>query len=199
MLATPNASIATDQSVTPIVVKLLENAGAILERDSLAAKACLARASALLKAALDSQAQESGQAAVRSVVRGGLAPWQIRKVALYIEDNLESTIKLDALSELTRLSTSYFTRAFKESFGIPPHAYVVQQRIRRAQEMMLSTDEPLSQIAIICGLCDQAHFSKLFRRIVGTSPNAWRRQRRVGPLDVTSAVSHEPSVSRMAA
>jgi transcriptional regulator GlxA family with amidase domain len=122
-------------------------------------------------------------------VRGGLAPWQIRKVVSFIESHLDATIRLDALSELSRLSTSYFTRAFRESFGISPHAYVIQQRIQRAQGMMLSTDEPLSQIAIACGLCDQAHFSKLFRRIVGASPNAWRRERRAAPADLPLSIA----------
>jgi transcriptional regulator GlxA family with amidase domain len=175
----PNDVAGTELSVTPVVMKLLESAGASLERDSSAAKACLARATALLQGALDRQARSMAGTPTRSTARGGLAPWQIRKVVDFVESNLETSVRLESLSEVSRLSISYFTRAFRESFGLSPHAYVIRQRIRRAKEMMLTTNDPLGQIAIACGLCDQAHFSKLFRRLVGASPNAWRREHRI--------------------
>ncbi len=53
-------------------------------------------------------------------------------------------------------------------------------RLKRAQEMMLASSEPLSQIALACGFSDQAHLCKAFRRDVGESPNAWRRRPDVG-------------------
>ena len=110
--------------------------------------------------------------------RGGLAPWQIRRVTEYIEEHLASTIRLQDLAGIARLSHSHFCRAFKESLGHPAHAYVMRRRVHRAQGLMLSTTESLSQIAALCGMADQAHFCKLFRRLVGESPNAWRRARR---------------------
>jgi AraC-like DNA-binding protein len=110
--------------------------------------------------------------------RGGLAPWQVRRVTAYIEDRLASTIRLHDLATLARLSHSHFCRAFKESLGQPAHAYVMLRRVHRAQTLMLTTCEPLSQIAAQCGMADQAHFCKLFRRLVGESPNAWRRSHR---------------------
>jgi transcriptional regulator GlxA family with amidase domain len=54
----------------------------------------------------------------------------------------------------------------------------MRRRVHRAQGLMLTTTESLSQIAVQCGMADQAHFCKLFRRLVGESPNAWRRARR---------------------
>lgn len=115
----------------------------------------------------------------RSVVtRGGLAPWQVRRVTEYIEANLASTIRLQDLAQIARLSHSHFCRAFKESVGHPAHAYVMRRRVLRAQGLMLNTVDSLSQIAAQCGMADQAHFCKLFRRLVGESPNAWRRARR---------------------
>jgi AraC family transcriptional regulator len=115
----------------------------------------------------------------RSIVaRGGLAPWQVRRVTDYIEANLAATIRLQDLARIARLSHSHFCRAFKESVGHPAHAYVMRRRVQRAQALMLNTVDSLSQIAAQCGMADQAHFCKLFRRLVGESPNAWRRARR---------------------
>jgi AraC-like DNA-binding protein len=113
-----------------------------------------------------------------AVIRGGLAPWQVRRVTGYIEEHLASTIRLQDLAGIARLSHSHFCRAFKESIGHPAHAYVMRRRVQRAQGLMLTTAESLSQIAAQCGMADQAHFCKLFRRLVGESPNAWRRARR---------------------
>ena len=115
---------------------------------------------------------------VGSATRGGLAPWQVRRVTDYIEEHLSSTIRLQDLAGVARLSHSHFCRAFKESLGHPAHAYVMRRRVHRAQGLMLTSGESLSQIAALCGMADQAHFCKLFRRLVGESPNAWRRARR---------------------
>lgn len=112
--------------------------------------------------------------------RGGLAPWQMRRVAAHIEANLASTIRLSDLAKLVKLSHSHFCRAFKESFGQPAHAYVMRRRVELAQGLMLTTSEPLSRIAATCGMADQAHFCKLFRRLVGETPNVWRRVHREG-------------------
>ncbi len=90
-------------------------------------------------------------------------------------------IRSSELATLVRLSPAHFSRAFRNSFGCSPLEYVTRRRMERAQGLMLSTDTPLSQIALDCGLADQAHFSRLFRRVVGETPRAWRRAR-VAPL-----------------
>jgi AraC family transcriptional regulator len=89
---------------------------------------------------------------------------------------MESTVRVQDLSEVARLSTSYFSRAFKISTGKSMHEFIVRRRMERAQELMLTTNASLCQIALACGLCDQAHFSRLFRRVVGMSPSVWRRR-----------------------
>jgi AraC-like DNA-binding protein len=68
-------------------------------------------------------------------------------------------------------------RAFKESFGCAPHAFLIRRRMERAQGLMLTTDEALGQIALACGLADQSHLTRLFQKWVGESPAAWRRAR----------------------
>ncbi len=110
-------------------------------------------------------------------VRGGLAPWQIRMVSSHIDAGLDTSITTDALARLVRLSPSHFMRSFKVSFGASPHRYLVQRRIERAQGLMLTTDAPLGQIALECGLADQSHLAKLFHKSVGETPGAWRRSR----------------------
>ena len=113
-------------------------------------------------------------------VRGGLAPWQKRKVDRYIRQRLERTLRVKDLAEQASLSVSHFCRAFKESFGVSPHLHLTRLRVERAQRLMLTTQDPLSQVALACGMADQAHLSKLFRREVGEPPNAWRRRNRTG-------------------
>jgi transcriptional regulator GlxA family with amidase domain len=110
------------------------------------------------------------------LLRGGLAPWQARRVAAYVQDNIGSSLRASELSRLVRLSYSHFNRAFKVSFRQTPTSYIMNQRVKLAQEKMLTTAHPLSQVALECGLCDQAHFSRMFRRIVGQSPRLWRTQ-----------------------
>jgi AraC-like DNA-binding protein len=110
-------------------------------------------------------------------VPGGLAPWQVRTLKTHIELNLAANILTRDLASVVKLSPFHFCRAFRESFGMTPHAYLVQRRLERAQGLMLTTDAALSQIAVECGLSDQPHLNKLFRKLVGQSPAAWRRAR----------------------
>ena len=118
----------------------------------------------------------------RQELRGGLSPWQIRKVTSHVEAHLDRSIRNDDLASLVRLNPSHFGRAFRNSFGEPPHEYVIRRRVERAQGLMLSTDAPLSEIALDCGLADQSHLTRLFRRVAGESPRAWRRARTGEPI-----------------
>lgn len=128
----------------------------------------LARAAALLRMARAPQTA-AGEP------KGGLAPWQIRKVSAHIESNLDQPLRSGELARLVRLSPAHFSRTFRSSFGCTPLQYVMRRRVQRAQRLMLSSDTPLAQIALDCGLADQAHFSRLFRKVVGMPPRAWRR------------------------
>jgi AraC family transcriptional regulator len=117
------------------------------------------------------------------VVCGGLAAWQMRKVIAHVEANLSRHIHVQELARLVNLSASHFCRTFKCAFGASPSHYVIRRRIEVAQAMMLRTSEPLRSIAVNCGMCDQQHFTRSFRRIVGETPSMWRRTRR-GSMNV---------------
>ncbi len=158
-------------------------AGASLSPDSLAqliahmmdddhegARSLLSRAAALLE-----PAGAPIIAKATTPARGGLARWQIRKVLEHIDANLELMIRVADLAAITRLSPSYFCRAFKKSLGDTPHGYIMRKRIDRSRRLMVSTEHGLAEIAAACGLTDQAHLSRLFLRFVGQSPAAWRR------------------------
>lgn len=114
---------------------------------------------------------------LRSIKHGQLAPWQLRRVTDYLAAHLAEDIPLQILSDLVKLSRSYFSRAFKISTGLAPHQWLLQARICKAKQLLLETDRPLAQIAIDVGFADQAHFTRTFRREAGESPGAWQRAR----------------------
>jgi AraC family transcriptional regulator len=166
-----DAPIPRENSETP--AGLLATATAVLDTDLHAAKMYIGRAAALLGLDL---VKAASPATAHSRVRGGLAPWQAKRLRAYIAHNLASNIRATDLAAIVHLSTSHFFRAFRETFGQAPLAYIMKQRVLRAQELMLSSPRSITEIALHCGMCDQPHFTRVFRRIVGLSPGDWRRQ-----------------------
>ena len=160
-----------------VMTELCTAVRSALDDERVTAEDSLRRATEILR--------EIGSKEVTTVeqVRGGLSPWQIRKVASFVEANLDRAIKNDQLASIAGLNISHFGRAFRNSFGEPPHEYVIRRRVERAQGLMLSTRAPLSEIALDCGLADQSHLTRLFHRMVGQSPRAWRRSRLEAALD----------------
>ena len=104
-----------------------------------------------------------------------LAPSQIKRVCRFIDKRFSYPISLFEMALQVKLSTCYFSSAFKNSFGVSPHNYVIKRRVEFAKDKMLNSNAPLCEIALDCGLSDQAHLSRVFRRITGTTPSAWRR------------------------
>ncbi|MET4356301.1 AraC-like DNA-binding protein [Bradyrhizobium sp. RT9b] len=73
------------------------------------------------------------------------------------------------------LSVGYFSRAFRRTTGVAPHKWLIEQRIALSKEKLRDGGLSLSDVAAQCGFTDQSHFTRVFNRIVGVSPGAWRR------------------------
>ena len=114
-----------------------------------------------------------------TVQSSGLAPWQLRRAQDMFRSDLSDNLPLNSVAQACRLSVSHFARAFKASTGLPPHQWVMAMRIEMARGILTNSDTPLVEIAGMCGFADQSHFSRVFARIMGTSPGAWRREYRV--------------------
>jgi AraC family transcriptional regulator len=167
---------STDLSV---VAQLIEAARRASAGDREAARAHIAHAVRLLQGMPSSAPGVALVAATTvEVAPAGLPPWRSRRIIAHVDVKLPETIRVRELAELVGLSVSHFCRAFKRTFGVSPRTYVLRRRIELAQGLMLTTYEPLSSIALRCGMCDQAHFTRSFHRLVGETPQSWRRARR---------------------
>ncbi|MGH6690228.1 MAG: helix-turn-helix domain-containing protein [Gammaproteobacteria bacterium] len=109
--------------------------------------------------------------------RGGLAPWQERRAKELLIANLTGRVCLSDLACACDLSIRHFTRAFRQSTGMAPHRWLVQQRLDRAEGLLASSSRSLAQIAKDCGFADQSHFTRVFQRTFGLTPGLWRRTR----------------------
>ncbi|WP_246665097.1 AraC family transcriptional regulator [Neorhizobium sp. P12A] len=104
---------------------------------------------------------------------GGLTPWQLRRARDTIDARLDQEVSLAQLASDCGLSTSHFARAFARSTGTPPHRWLMQRRVDRAKELML-TGAPLAEIAVMCGFSDQSHLTRVFSQTTGMTPGRWR-------------------------
>lgn len=111
----------------------------------------------------------------RRVPRGGLASWQERRAKELLGEDLTANVSLSDLARECGLSISHFTRAFRQTTGLPPHRWLLQRRVERAQELLRNPSLTLPEIALACGFADQSHFTRVFSATTGLSPGAWRR------------------------
>ncbi|MEA3073175.1 MAG: AraC family transcriptional regulator [Alphaproteobacteria bacterium] len=117
---------------------------------------------------------EAGSA-LASETRGGLPGWQQKKVAQYIGEHLANEISLLSLAQLVQLSPFHFSRAFKQSFGMPPHRYLTWQRIERAKALLGERKLSVTEIGLDVGFSETSSFTAAFRKLTGETPTAYRR------------------------
>lgn len=176
----------SDAQTLARVADLLGEAESVLRDDTQSAYFCLDQAMALLRRTNPCTECTARHAAF------GLTHWQRGRLDQYINQNLATAIRTCDLAALLRLSCSHFSHVFKQTFGITPLAYVARKRIAAASEMMLTTDQPLAQIAHAHGFCDQSHFTRTFRRHTGLSPLMWRQ--RYAKQAQTTSENDQPSI-----
>jgi AraC family transcriptional regulator len=93
----------------------------------------------------------------------------------YVDAHLSSKLDVHALARVVGLSASQFSRVFQKAVGVSPHRYVVQCRVRRARELLATTQLSLTDIALTSGFADHSHFSRRFHEFMGVPPREFRR------------------------
>lgn len=106
----------------------------------------------------------------------GLLSYKQRQVIDYIHTHLDRDINLTELAVLVGLSPYYFARLFKQSMGIAPYQYVLQCRVERAKQLLQNRELAIAQVAMQSGFTDQNHLTRVFRRLTGTTPKAYRER-----------------------
>lgn len=117
-----------------------------------------------------------------AILRGGLAPWQQRRVLELLDANLAGDISVQTLAEACQLSQRHFSRAFSETHGMSPYRWVIHRRIDRAKSLLLDPRATIEEVAQATSFASQSHLTRTFRSIVGQSPAAWRRSNGKGSL-----------------
>ena len=113
--------------------------------------------------------------AATAPMHGALTAGALRRVSAHIESRLSENITLEALAQEAKLSVYHFARAFKLAVGMPPHRYVMEQRVLRAKGLLQCTDQSVAEIALAVGFADQSHLARHFGRSMGLTPTAYRR------------------------
>lgn len=108
---------------------------------------------------------------------GKLASQQLKQVIEYVHEHLSEDLSLVDLAQHMNLSAFHFARLFKNSLGLSPHQYLLQNRVERAKKLIAIAQEPdLTGIGLQVGFYDQAHFTKVFKRVVGIPPKGFFKQ-----------------------
>ena len=110
-----------------------------------------------------------------SDTRGGLPHWQQKKLTQYIEEHLADEISLLSLAQLAQLSPYHFSRAFKQSFAVPPHQYLTSRRIERAKALLAERKLSVTEIGFDVGFSETSSFTAAFRKYTSETPTNYRR------------------------
>ncbi|WP_414584054.1 helix-turn-helix domain-containing protein [Scytonema sp. PCC 10023] len=106
----------------------------------------------------------------------GLPKHKLKRAIAYIQEYLAENVSLEAIANELGMSRYYFVRLFKQSMGVTPYQYVLQQRIERAKMLLKQRERAISDIALECGFANQSHFTKHFRQFTGMTPKAYQNR-----------------------
>jgi AraC family transcriptional regulator len=162
--------IGLEDSVVAVLIKAMLDPGLNNGPDGLLARESLYEAVITRLIYLGLSQNVSAQPA-----RNVLAPNVLKRLKEYINANLASSITLEDLATIAGLSRFHLCRAFGESTGYPPHAWIMQARLEMARRLLRDTNLTIADIAIQCGYANAAQFSTMFKRKIGITPSTWRR------------------------
>jgi len=108
--------------------------------------------------------------------KGGFSPFDLKRVIASMEARLADPPSADELASELGVSRRHFFRAFKQSTGKTPSGYMADLRLKRALDLLLTTDRPATEIALECGFSSSSHFAYAFKRVHGAGPSEYRRR-----------------------
>jgi AraC family transcriptional regulator len=112
----------------------------------------------------------------RPNAHGALGKAKLRRIEEYVEERLGGEIRLSDLAAIANMEIDSFTRRFRTTTGMAPYAFVIERRIRRAEQFLANPDHELALIAAKLGFSSQSHFSTTFKRQRGMTPRTYRQQ-----------------------
>ncbi|WP_426421126.1 helix-turn-helix domain-containing protein [Bradyrhizobium genosp. A] len=121
-------------------------------------------------------AAHTGSSTTFQPIRGGLSPTALRRAIERLRSDDDSDVSLAALASDAGLSRFHFCRAFKDSTGLSPHAWLRQQRLDQAMKMLHDTDASIVSVAAALGYSSQSAFALAFRKLTSETPSDWRRR-----------------------
>ena len=130
-------------------------------------------------------AQAYGELRNAEPLSGGLAPWQVKRACEKLDADLSGKLTLQEIAAEVGISVSHFSRALRTSVGLPPHQWLLRQRISAAKQLMTVRGLSLAEIAIAAGFANQSHFTRVFSSFVGVSPGVSRREAQGAPESET--------------
>ncbi len=104
----------------------------------------------------------------------GLLPWQWQRATEHIKANLDGDLRLSELAKVVGISVYHFARLFKETSGLSPHQYVLQQRVEQSKQLLANKRKTILEVCHAVGFLNPAHFATVFHKLVGLTPKAFR-------------------------
>jgi len=109
-------------------------------------------------------------------VKGGMTRLQAERAKEFLAGHCADDISLIDAARACGLSRGHFIKAFRVSMGLTPHQWLQRYRVDKAKSMLVDAKLSIADIAMACGFADQSHLTRVFARLVGDSPAAWRRR-----------------------
>ena len=160
----------------PLLEQLARRTASALDSDGAADRLYADTLAGALLAHLLRHYSTASVAAELQTARGGLAPRQLSRVKAHMRAALDREVTLAELAAMVDLSVHHFCRAFKQSTGQPPHAWMNSQRVERIKALLGERELSMTEIALMTGYSSQSAMGAAFRRATGASPSAWRRE-----------------------